>query len=185
LIDYCLASSEQYFNYIQDENNINNISKLYRNKERDGSTGSTTFEWHWNSMKSWVRTNNLVFSDGYMHLLFFAIYQRGFSVKGAWNYPNNLPTMIHTQAFRIITWQSLPPPTSASRRCYVSLSPGKIHEYPESICRNLTETDSIDYKQIKMFLAIKDRSKILYIMHSILTIVALLVLFITKITLHL
>ena len=106
LIDYCLASSEQYFNYIQDENNINNISKLYRNKERDGSTGSTTFEWRWNSVKSWVRTNNLVFSDGYMPLLFFAIYQRGVSVQGAWNYPNNLPTMIHNQDFRIITWQS-------------------------------------------------------------------------------
>jgi hypothetical protein len=45
-IDYSLTSSEQYFGHILDENKLNDILKLYRNKRKDGSIGSTTFDCH-------------------------------------------------------------------------------------------------------------------------------------------
>ena len=42
----------------------------------------------------------------YMHTLFSKLTKEVFSVHRAWRLSNMLPTMVHGQAFCIITWQS-------------------------------------------------------------------------------
>ena len=54
-------SSEQYFSSYPRKQSVQlNIWKIHRNKGRDGSTDSKTFDWHWKSMESCVGTENLV-----------------------------------------------------------------------------------------------------------------------------
>ena len=62
---------------------------LYRNEVRDGSTGSTIFDCNWKSIEIWVGMHNLVLS-----------------VQWVRHSPNTLPTIVHDQAFHIVTWQS-------------------------------------------------------------------------------
>ena len=67
--------------------------------------GSTTFDCHWKSMESWVGTRNVIWS----RLQYTNSFKEVFSVQGAWNSPNTLPTIFNDHAFRMIAWQ--PPPT--------------------------------------------------------------------------
>ena len=56
-----------------------------------------------------------------MCLLFFQIYQKVFSMQGAWHSSNMLPTMVSSQALCIITWQP------------------QLREFPLSAIRGCTE----------------------------------------------
>jgi len=46
---------------------------------------------------------NLVFCTGYS--FFLNLQKEDFRMQRVWHSPNMLPTLIHGQAFRIITWQ--------------------------------------------------------------------------------
>jgi hypothetical protein len=57
-------------------------------------------------MENLVRATNLVFYSNYDEASLFRILQkRSFNVQGVWHSANMLPSMVHGQAFRIITCQ--------------------------------------------------------------------------------
>jgi hypothetical protein len=45
--------------HIQEENNFNNTTKIYRNDGGDWTTIATTFDCHYESMESWVEMKNV------------------------------------------------------------------------------------------------------------------------------
>ena len=80
---------------------------IYRNEGGMGSKSeSTTFDSHWKSIESWVGTTNLVFCSGYNLSTFSKSTKEDLNMHGAWHSPNTLPTIVHCQTFRIITWKS-------------------------------------------------------------------------------
>jgi hypothetical protein len=103
LID-CLLTDVRWAIFQLDENMFNNVKKLYRNEGSDGSTRSTTFDCHWKSMESWVGTNNLVLCSDYNMPTLFRNLQKRFL---ACHSPNMSSTMVHSQAFRIISSTTL------------------------------------------------------------------------------
>jgi hypothetical protein len=72
------------------------------------STGSTTFDCHWKRIGSLVCTTNIFFVAAAILLLFGFLKSTKeiFSLQGAWHSPSTLNTMVHGQAFSIITLQS-------------------------------------------------------------------------------
>ena len=78
-----------------------------------GSAGSTTFDYHWKSME---------FCEGLnVPTLFQNLQKRSVcSVQGSWHSPNTLHTIVHGQAFCIITWQR------QSRGCPVSATQDRV-----------------------------------------------------------
>ena len=91
LIDYCLTSSEQYFSYVQDENEFNNI---LNSDNKEGVIG------HCENMESCIRTKCLAYCSSYSLLNL----QEVFKVHGVLHFPNTLPNMVHGQVFRIVNW---------------------------------------------------------------------------------
>jgi len=74
----------------------------------------------WKSMENLVGTKNLVLYSSYDEASLFRILQkRSFSVQGVWHPANMLPSMVHGQAFRIITCQPSieSAPLSAIQEC--------------------------------------------------------------------
>ena len=79
---------------------------IYRNEGGMGNKReSTTFDSHRKSIECWVGTTNLVFCSGYNLSTFSKSTKEDLNMQGAWHSPNTLPTVVHCQAFCIITWQ--------------------------------------------------------------------------------
>lgn len=65
-----------------------------------------SFACHWEIMKSWVKTNILLFVAGTNCFPSFEVYMEIFNVQGAWHSPNKTPTMVRgLQACRFSTQQ--------------------------------------------------------------------------------
>ena len=96
--------------YIQDKNKFNNISKLCRNEGRNGSTGSTTFDYWWKSMESWVVAKNLVFYNDYntpVPTLFKIYKKRSLACRVCGTLQTCYLLWSTVRLFHIITWQPL------------------------------------------------------------------------------
>ena len=107
-------------------------TKICRIEWRDGSTGSTTFEYHWKGMESWIGTKHVVFCSGYNEpTLFLNLQKRSLACRKS----DTLLTMVYGQPLRISTChpqnrEGSPnqPPGDALRNS-VGLSPGILHQY--------------------------------------------------------
>ena len=113
------------------------IDRLLLNIQRSvWPTGATTpFDCHRKSMEIWIWTTISIFCSTYS---FLKSTKDFLNILRVWHSPNTFLTMVHGQAFRIITWQ---PSIHHLGMCWAALSISALGIFTSSQWLCLVETD--------------------------------------------